>query len=103
MPDFSMMGNDFQGDIVLTTWSPALIKILLKEGVSRQLERDAGKHIGIEGRACFDVAAGSLRSEKFSQFEKGCITSLTRGALWAKDRAIELGYQLPPPQCPLCN
>eukprot|EP00959_Pyramimonas_sp_CCMP1952_P000561 10645-Pyramimonas_sp.AAC.1 len=85
MPNFSAMRNDCQEDAVATTCSPALVKIMFREKASRQLERDAGKHLGIEGRVPFGIAASSLRSNKFSYFEKGRIKSLTCGALWARD------------------
>ena len=53
-------------------------------------------------RACLDVVASELRSRRHSPLARGTIKALACDALWCKDRAIALGYNVSS-QCELCQ
>eukprot|EP00959_Pyramimonas_sp_CCMP1952_P066735 1393172-Pyramimonas_sp.AAC.1 len=74
---------------------------MLHDGVLRQLERDAGRFHKVPCRICYDVVSSQLRSSRYTHYGKGCVKSLVCGAVWANERAPDLGCALPSAQCPL--
>ena len=73
MPNFAQLQSDLGTSYSLTTTSPKLVKMLLREGVLRQLCRLSGKKLGVDSRLCYDSAIRDLRSSKFTAYEKGAI------------------------------
>eukprot|EP00959_Pyramimonas_sp_CCMP1952_P456189 9472747-Pyramimonas_sp.AAC.1 len=103
MPSFATLITDSGLKVVLTEFSPRLVKSLLRAAVRRTLEWDLGARFNLEGRACVDGAFAYLNSSRYSLFEKGCMRALTCQAIYTRDRAASLGYILPSTSCPLCG
>eukprot|EP00959_Pyramimonas_sp_CCMP1952_P278406 5820611-Pyramimonas_sp.AAC.1 len=80
MRDFATFATD-QGVILsLTLISPQLMRLHLRAAVFRGLGWGAGAKWGVPHRRCFDVVKHSLRSKRFSAFEKGCIRAVATNA-----------------------
>eukprot|EP00959_Pyramimonas_sp_CCMP1952_P392921 8233221-Pyramimonas_sp.AAC.1 len=60
MPDFTTLRDDFGRDISLTLSPPRLIKVLCRDAVLRNLERDSGDKYGVGHRLCWDVVKQQL-------------------------------------------
>ncbi|CAK0861423.1 unnamed protein product [Prorocentrum cordatum] len=59
----------------------------IRDGVTRQLQRESGKSVGVGVRLCYDVAWAALSSSTFAAYERGND---------AEDRVAELGLRLHP-------
>eukprot|EP00959_Pyramimonas_sp_CCMP1952_P177923 3718868-Pyramimonas_sp.AAC.1 len=70
------------------------MRLHLRAAVFRGLEWDAGARWDVPHRLCFDVVKHCLRSKKFSAFEKGCIRAAATNAVWTRQKARDLGYDV---------
>ena len=103
MSSFVELVDEFGHAILLTSTSPNLIGILLRQAVLRGLERDVATKEGIKGRICFDIMKTAAHSKKVLARDRGCIRSVTTNALWTKTRALMHEYQLDSTLCSLCG
>ncbi len=101
--------NDWGEDVQLTTTSPELLKIMLREAAQRELQRKvastwADTDASFSGkRVCVDVLCTVLNSSKgLTPLEKGALASTAADAVWTRDRAFRGGYDVQN-VCPLCG
>ena len=101
--------DDRGRSVVLTAHSPRLLRMMLKDGLQRQLERDLAVKVGLcdkdnpgGARAMVDVARSMLRSKKVDALGKGIIRSFFCGAIWTTKRASDSGYRIEV-KCALCG
>ena len=62
--------NDFGICIDLLIQSPGMVKKYLREGVFRNLEREASLKYSVPGRLCFDPVCTALASKKYTAQQK---------------------------------
>ncbi len=101
--------NDWGEEVQLTTTSPELLKIMLREAAERELQRkvastwaDTDASFGGK-RVCVDVLCRVLSSCKsLTPLEKGALASTAADAVWTRDRAFRGGYDVDN-VCPLCG
>ncbi len=101
--------DDWGQEVQLTTTSPALLKILLKEAALREAQRKVASTWAMddgsfaERRVCTDILDRVLRTgRQLTPLEKGALASTAAGALWTRDRAYKAGYDVEN-TCPLCG
>ncbi len=109
MKDAFTWQDDWGQEVQLTTTSPALLKVLLREAAQREAQRKVASNWAaedekfVERRVCTDVLEGVLKSGRhLTPLEKGALASTAADALWTRDRAYRAGYDVEN-TCPLCG
>eukprot|EP00959_Pyramimonas_sp_CCMP1952_P421998 8840141-Pyramimonas_sp.AAC.1 len=82
--------------------SPALFRIMLKDGYFRMLERLSAEKRGVLPRICYDVLLEALASKKYTALQKAHIRAFATEAFFTGDRAVSLGYVVDG-TCPFCG
>ena len=105
MRDMVTIVTDDAAEIMLTEFSPALLKRALHDGYVRRQEREYADKLEIPEitRVCYDVARKELRSSRRSARDKGVIRMLVCDGSWTLFRAKACGYLVDSDRCPLCK
>ncbi len=105
---FTMRDHDGE-KIVLTTTSPALLAIMLRQAVTRALQKKVAAKLAetdptlVGRRVAADHVIAQLKSDRrLTALDRACYASVVCGAVMTHAKAAELGY-LVDDRCPLCG
>ncbi len=104
------MVTDRGDEVVLTAYSPALVKQLMHDATMRVLERQIGASLHRGGcedfkdrRACLDQVRSRLAGDrKMTPLEKAAYRSVLCDAVLTRSKAVERGYLIDD-ICPMCG
>ena len=102
MNNFMTLIDDRGFSIPLGIFSPALVRLLVKDGYFRMLERESGEKRGVLLRVCYDIVREALHSKKYTALQKARIRAFATEAFFTGFRAKCLGYLIED-TCPFCG